>query len=413
MTTSYRQRLCTWITLLLFAVALMPASSMAQDSTPDAAPEPPAFLLEPVGQDGTYFTITQDPGTMQEFTVAFGNGGTSPVTALTYVADAYTLVNGGFGVKTADDPVTEPTTWIDYPTETRELAPGERVERTFTISVPEGTAPGQYIAAISIQTAESIAVGESDMLRQIIKKSIAVFITVPGPETPALEIGEARVTQTDTSNNLVIDIRNPGDVFLNPSGTVTMTTAAGDPVLTSPIDMGPVYAGTDTTLELAIPTMLPSGAYAVAVSLEDEKTGVGAEEPALSVTVAEPPAAATPAAEPVIFQAVTLDPMTDPGTDALQAVNISVTLDNPGAAIPSARLTLHVTRDGELVEDYPLNSSLVVQADTTEIQQRYVPLGSWQAGTYEFGLTLEAVDPNTGQVTVLATLAVEDTIVVP
>src|SRR5699024_10925594 len=122
---------------------------------------------------------------------------------------------------------------------------------------------------------------------------------------------------------------------------------------------------------------------------------------------AEPPAAATPVAEPVTIDTVTLDPITAPDTDALQAVNVGVTLANPDAAIPSAQLTLHVSRDGELVEDYPLNSSLVVQAGATQIQQRYVPLGSWEPGTYTFALTLEAVDPNTGQVTVLATHQVE------
>lgn len=74
---------------------------------------------------------------------------------------------------------------------------------------------------------------------------------------------------------------------------------------------------------------------------------------------------------------------------------------------------MHVSRDGELVEDYPLNSSLVVQAGATEIQQRYIPLGSWEPGEYTFALTLEAVDPASGQVTVLATHDVEETITVP
>jgi hypothetical protein len=396
-----------------FGFTLIPAHLTAQDATPAAAPDPPAFLLEPVDHDGAYFTITQDPGTSQEFTVALGNGGTAPVTARTYVADAYTLANGGFGVETADDPTSEPATWIDYPTETLDLATGERIERAFTVTIPENTAPGQYIAGLAIETAEPIAVGENEAFRQIIKKAIAVFITVPGPETPELAIGEASVRQTATSNNLVIEVRNPGNIFLNPSGTVTMTTEDGEPVLTAPITMGSVYAGMNTTLELSIPTILEAGTYTVSVALEDEETGVSAEVTDVPVTVAEPPAAATPLAEPVTIESVALDPLTDPDTDELQAVNVGVTLENPGATIPSAQLTLHVTRNGELVEDYPLNSSLVVQAGNTEIAQRYVPLGSWEPGTYSFALILEAVDPNSGQVTVLATQSVEETIEAP
>src|SRR5690606_5431453 len=129
--------------------------------------------------------------------------GNEPVSTITYVADAYTLVNGGFGVEGPDDEISEPATWITYSTETLDLAPGEGLERTFTVSIPEGTAPGQYIAGLSIQTAESIAVGGSEMLRQIIKKSIAIFITVPGPETPELAIGDIQINQADTSTTLV------------------------------------------------------------------------------------------------------------------------------------------------------------------------------------------------------------------
>ena len=413
MITSPRRVVSSWLAMLVLGLAIMPVQLAAQDATPTAAPEPPAFLLEPVDQDGPYFTVTQEPGTTQQLTVALGNAATAPVTALTYVADAYTLVNGGFGVETADDPVSEPASWIDYPTETLDLEPGETLERAFTVAVPPGTAPGQYIAGLVIQTAESMAVGESGMLRQIIKKSVAVFITVPGPETPELAIGETSVTQTATSNRLVVEVQNPGNVFLNPAGTVTMTTEDGEPVLTAPINMGPVYAGDTTTLELSIPTILEPGTYSVSVSVEDEETGVNAEVLDVPITVDEPPAAATPLAEPVSIASATIEPLIGADTDELQAVNISVTLENPGAVIPSAELTLHVSRGGEPVEDYALNSSLVLPTGTTEIQQRYIPLSGWQPGTYSFELTLEATDPGTGQATVLATQTVKETIAVP
>jgi hypothetical protein len=74
---------------------------------------------------------------------------------------------------------TGTTTWLDYPAETLDLDPGRKVERDFTVTIPDDTPPGQYITGIVLQTAEPIAVGESTMLRQNIVKAIAVFITIP------------------------------------------------------------------------------------------------------------------------------------------------------------------------------------------------------------------------------------------
>jgi hypothetical protein len=132
----------------------------------------------------------------------------------------------------------------------------------------------------------------------------------------------------------------------------------------------------------------------------------------LPVTV-EVAAEATPVVEPVTMDPVTLEPLTDASSGALQAVAVSVTVNNPGEAIPGARLTLQVSRDGEPVEDYPLGSSIALPTGATAIQQRYIPLDGWKPGTYSFALTLEAVDATTGQATVLTTLSVEATIEAP
>ena len=76
-------------------------------------------------------------------------------------------------------------------------------------------------------------------------------------------------------------------------------------------------------------------------------------------------------------------------------------------------MTLHVERDGEFVEDLPLGSSLVVASGTTEIAQRYVPLGRWEPGSYTFSTTLEATDLTSGQVTLLDTADAAAPVVVP
>jgi len=394
--------------VMAIGLAFSPLESYAE-ATPEPA-APPALMLEPVGQTGTYFAVEQKAGETATLTVALGNAGEAPIALRTFAADVYTLVNGGFGINSETEPATGTTTWLDYPADTLDLAPGKKIERTFTITVPEGTPAGQYITGLVLQTVEPIVIGESGMLRQIIAKAIAVFITVPGPLTPNLVIGEVSLAQTANSNSLEINIENSGNVLLKPSGIVTMTTADGKPVLTAPVGMGSVYAGMKTTLELPIPMILDPGTYTIAVALEDEETGVKAEAQAVSLTVN---ALEVVVITPVTISAVKLDPISDSATGNLQIVNVVVTLGNTGPAVPNARLTLRVLRDDELVEDFPLNSSLVVPQGSTEIQQRYLPLTGWTPGTYSFTVTLESVDANTGQITVLATADASTTVIVP
>jgi hypothetical protein len=370
------------------------------------APAAPAFLLEPVDHEGSYFTLTMEPGDSTALTVALGNVGEATTVARTYVADAYTLVNDGFGVRPEDASISGPSTWLDYPAETLELDADRKVERDFTVAVPAGTKPGQYIAGLVLQTADPVAVGGSEMLKQNIVKAIAVFITVPGPVGPSLAIGEATITPSGGASSLKIEIENTGNVLLKPAGTVTVTTASGQAVSAAPVEMGSVYAGMATTLELAIPTVLGDGEYVVEVALHDEES----DAEAAARTTARVVAAAVPS--PVTIGGVTVDAVSDPAGGKLQFVTIAVELANAGAPLPSARLTLRVSRNGALVEDFPLNSSLMIPSGSIAVEGRYVPIVGWAPGTYDFTAILEATDPVSGQVTLLATATATSTVTV-
>lgn len=393
--------------LVLLSLTLLPLPTHAADDTPAGVP---SFVVEPVGQPGSYITLTINPGVTVSATVALGNAGTEAVNARTYAADVYTIANGGFGLTTADAPVTGTARWLDYTTEEIDLAPLTKIERTFHVSVPEKTKPGQYIAGIALETAEPIAVGGSDMLKQTIVKAIAVFITVPGPVEPKLEIGEATIKQSGSGQTLVVAIKNPGNVLLKPAGTLELTAAGGTVILTTPVQMGSVYARTDTTLEVAIPTVLDPGTYGLHLDLRDEATGAAAQVRDLAVPV-KAPSTETPDA-PVTIASFALTPVSDQATGNLQIVNVEVTIANTGAPVANARLTLHVERDGQVVEDFPLNASLAIPTGSTPLTQRYAPIGGWSAGVYTFSVTLEAIDPSTGQVTLLATANAPDTVTV-
>jgi hypothetical protein len=407
MTTRRLVRSILMLIVLTLGVSPVSAGVLAQ-ATPEAKDVPPAFLFHPKDEGQSYFAIEMEAGTEQAATVVIGNAGEAPVTARTFAADAYSLVNGGFGVREDGEAVSGTTTWLDYEAVELELPPTEAREQEFTVTVPEGTAPGQYITGLVVQTAEPIAVGTSSMLRQTIRKAIAVLITVPGEVAPEFSIGEASLRQSVSANSLLVDIENSGNVLVKPEGTITVTSSDGVELVQAPIAMGSVYAGTATQIEVPIPLLLEPGSYEVAVSLSDAETGAVAEAD-LGLDVAAN-AEATPDAVDVVTS-FTVETSAD-ASGAVQFADVSAQI-GAGTPLPSVKVTLHVSRDGELVEDYQMSASLAVPADGIAIQQRYIPAEGWQPGTYTFALTVEAVDLATGQSTLLQTVESASDVVVP
>jgi hypothetical protein len=327
------------IALLALTAAVLPGMAAAQ-STPAATPPPdtgPRFVLRPAADvDGSYFTVEAEAGSTQTLKVVLGNADDEPLTLRTFAADAFTLVNGGFGVQEEDVEPVDTATWLDYEGETVMLEPGKGMERAFTLTVPADAAPGQYIAGIVLQTAEPIEIEGSAIFDQIIRKSIAVFITVPGGTTPAFELGTPEVQSSIAGQRLVVPVRNAGNVLLKPAGELTLTDGTGKEALRQQLAMGSVYAGMETTLEVPLPPALAEGDYDVTLDLTDAETAATASVATAPVTLSrevekEDPLAIT----------TTVTPM--PAADDVQFAVVSLTIENRELPVNGAQVLLHVT----------------------------------------------------------------------
>lgn len=401
------------IATILLAIAILPGAAVGQ-STPDASPPAspavdtgPRFVLRPAGDvDGTYFTVEAEPGTTQILDVVLGNADDVPLTLSTYAADAFTLVNGGFGTREEGEQRTGPSTWLTYESETLTLEPGSGLEREFALTVPDDAAPGEYIAGLVLQTAEPIDVVGSAMFDQIVRKSIAVFITVPGETAAGLELGEPTIQTSDAGERLVIPVRNTGDVLLKLAGELTLTDDGGTEIFSQPIVMGSVYAGTETTLELPLPLALPEAVYRVSLRLTDETTDVEAGVDSTEVALAR----ADDSGPPVAITAASITPL--PNADEVQFALVAITVQNSASPVAGARVLLNVLRDGEPVEDFLLATAVTLQQGETPLEQRYIPVTGWTTGEWTFSLTLESVDPQTGATTVMLTTEMDQSITV-
>ncbi|MEA2525696.1 MAG: hypothetical protein QOF73_2923 [Thermomicrobiales bacterium] len=400
-------RLITVLLVLMIVGAPASRAGAAEDELPQIG-------IAPVGSDGAFFTLELEPGTTRELKVALSNYGTKPVSARTYAADVYTILNGGFGAKLADEPATGVTKWLDYEADVLRLDPSTTVERDFTVTVPEKAKPGEYITSLVIENADPIKGSGSIALNQVIRQVIAVAITVPGPQKPQLEITEATYEVLPSYARILVGLDNTGNVRLKPAGEVVLVDSAGAELKRAPVTMDSFYAGTETAIEVILAEPLEAGEFTVSVTLKDEEHELKVEEKALPLTVENVDASGSPVAEvpTVVIESVGVNELRDQSTNALQGVELVVGVDNPALPITNGRLTLHVSRDGEKVEDYVLGSSLSFPGGKEEFRQRYLPMTGWTPGIWSFSVTLDVVDPNTGTVTELATAEAENTVTV-
>lgn len=253
-----------------------------------AAEQPVQLSLKPVGQDGGYFQLTLRPGQSRTVQVELSNVGESAVEARTYPADVYTIVNGGFGARLHGATPTGSTQWLHYETQVLQLAPGHPVRRRVTVSVPAATAPGQYVTSVVLENSKPVEGSGSVALNQVIRQALAISIRVPGPLQPALAIHAAHHQLLADQSVVAVDVANPGNARLAPSGTMSIRDESGHLVHRSPIAMGSFYAHTSTRVEAPLPQQLPPGHYTVDLTLTNTEPAVRAVATELPLTIETP-----------------------------------------------------------------------------------------------------------------------------
>ncbi len=243
-----------------------------------AATEPISLGIKPVGETGTYFTLAMSPGESRQLTVSLGNFGTENVEARTFAADAYTMVNGGFGVRLDGEPTSGTTTWLNYPAETLLIEARKSVTRTFSLAIPADAQPGEYLTGLVIQNATPVGVSDSGSvaINQINRQVIAVSITVPGPLVPGLEINQVTYKPVGDRSVLSFGVANTGNMKLKPSGEFTLKSTDGQEISSGSMQMNSFYAGTATNVEGLLAQKLNPGDYIASLTLTDAASGVTA-----------------------------------------------------------------------------------------------------------------------------------------
>jgi hypothetical protein len=248
----------------------------------------PPLGLTALGQNGAFFDVTIAAGESAQFEIDRVNPGDSSVEARTYVGVVSTIVNGGFGAADSTAAPSGASTWIDYPAGVFTLAAQEKNTAAFTVSVPAGTAPGQYVSSIVLENAVPDAGTGQVALDRIVRQAVAVSIRVPGPLAPEFSLGRASLGEVAGSTVVSVRTSNDGNQHLAPAGTLTLADSDGALLSTHEIVMGSFYAGMSTTVAVNLGSLLAPGDYLLTLELADPLTGVTAGVFEVPLTVAAP-----------------------------------------------------------------------------------------------------------------------------
>ncbi len=254
------------VTALVFAgLALAP--------TARAATEGPVFGLRAAGSNERgYFVYALAPGEDGAGTVIVSNVGTTTGTVRLFTADATTGRTTGTVYET-DRPATQAGSWITLSARSVTLAPGGHAQVAFTVHVPVGAPPGQWVGGIVAETAEQVASSSSQQKARVqieIRNLtiVAVEADVPGRQVTAFTVGRVTAGGEGGYQRLFVHLASDGNTLQKPTGRVSIFDANDKLVQTLAFTMDTFLPQTAIDYPILLKTGLGAGRYRAAITLQ-------------------------------------------------------------------------------------------------------------------------------------------------
>lgn len=229
-----------------------------QQSTTD---QPRALFTVRAGmQDKTtleqgHFRYDVEPGSelVDQFVVT--NNTSEPMTVRVYPADMIRAKGGALAPAQESDPREHVGAWVHVETPRIEVPPHATVEDPFTIRVPEGSVPGEYLGAVVAAVRPG---GETEGIGVETRAALLVRVRVPGTIAMDAEVVGLRSSRDGDEQHFEVDVRNTGNVLFTVAGEIEVSSG-GDVVARLPIRPEDVYVIPDGSATFTADwTKLPS-----------------------------------------------------------------------------------------------------------------------------------------------------------
>lgn len=220
-----RRRTALTLAMLSVLTALAAAPAVADEIAWSVAPSNNEH-----GEGRPNYGYELEPGAVIQDGLEVANTGDVELTLVVAAADGFTTANGVLDLVPVTDPQLDLGAWAEPEVSEITLAPGERVEVPFTVTVPSDATPGDHTGGIvTIRTSDA---GGTVQLEQ--RLASRIHVRVPGEQVVALTAGDIQVSQPAQLNPVAsgtatvqYSVRNEGSVRTLYTERVTVTGPGG------------------------------------------------------------------------------------------------------------------------------------------------------------------------------------------
>jgi hypothetical protein len=251
--------------LIASPVLVVIAAATAAAFAPNATAAPPPAITVAVhsasGVPSSYFVVSGRPGgPARAGTLEIDNRRNKRVVVRLDPVGALTASTLGSAYTTAGSAMSRQATWIGLPARRIVLGPHGHAQVPVAVSVPAGTAAGDYLSGISVQ-----ALGQQREARlrgniavsSVQRYAVGLLVNIPGPRHPLIRITSARIAREPAGLTFYLHAGNPGNAILqNVRGRVLITRGRRT-VARAKLGPGTFVTGTSIDYPLLVPREQP------------------------------------------------------------------------------------------------------------------------------------------------------------
>jgi len=217
----------SWLVRAVLAGVAVAVASAVTAAPAMATPATGGVGIMP-GDETNYFHVTLAPGQHTDRPAVVHNSTADPVDVLIYPVDATNTPQGGFALGGQNDVPTGIGAWTHLAVSQLHLAPYASTTVRVPITVPEGTAPGDYAGGVVVQrvqpgTANTVQNGVSVQLNIIERVGARIYLKVSGEQQAVLDAGPLEWHRDGDAVVFTAVVTNAGNVRLRPTAAVKVT----------------------------------------------------------------------------------------------------------------------------------------------------------------------------------------------